>query len=324
MSIQKLISDYLDMEGYGANLIIKKYCNYPWYLPLPAHLEHGWTALPEAIGTDLNQAPKKGLMLVYSKRRLNAWKRSSDIPAVIMGSPFVLYRRLMQIKKSKRAKGTVAFPSHSTIFLESQFDIDKYCQILKNLDKKFQPITICLLHTDIKLGRDKIYQKHGFKVVSAGKKLRGSLSFVKNFYKILSSHRYSTSNEVGSYTFYSVEMSIPFFLLGEEPLILNKDGNDPNVSEKSRLTDYPAGKKVTKLFSTKHPGTITRLQKKFVLDEVGIGSYAGANQLKAELTSNRNIRYYLISTPMFVLMSIFKALVPMELAYFVFKKLYKK
>ena len=324
MAIQDLITDYLDMEGYGANLIIKKYCHFPLFLPLPAHLEHGWTGMENAIVSDLKGASGKGFMLVYSKRRQQAWKKASKIPVLTMGSPFMLFRRMNKINCSVDAKGTVAFPSHSTLFLESQFNIDEYCLTLKKLPAKFHPITVCLLYPDIKLGRDKVYLKHGFEVVSAGKKLRGSLNFVRNFYSILSKYKYSTSNEVGSYSFYAVELGIPFFLLGEEPTIFNKDNKDPNSKERSKLSDYPSGRGAIQLFAGKDREKISSAQKDFVLEELGIPDMVGSKKLKTALFKNtHSVNYYFVRVPMFFLMSLAKRIMPTELAYLIFKKLNK-
>ena len=156
-----IIEKYLDAEAYGGNLIIKKFAHFPRYLPLPAHIEHGWTAISNALNTDLSKAENKGLMLVFSSRRLVAWQKASKVPAVIIGAPFVIYRQQSQIKKSKTAKGTISFPSHSTINSPSHYDIKRYCRELKSLPAKFQPVTICLLQPDIDLGRDKVYQNEG-------------------------------------------------------------------------------------------------------------------------------------------------------------------
>lgn len=324
MSIQKLVETYLDTESYGSNLIIKEYCNFPKYLPLPCHMEHGWTALPQALVTDLSIAKEKGLMLVYSKRREKAWKKASKIPVIISGPPFVLYRKKHAIKKDANAKGTIVFPSHSTLFIESQFDIDGYCQELKKLPKEFHPITICLLYPDIKKGRDKVYVKNGFNVVSAGKKVRGSIDFVKNFYNILSKFKYATSNEIGTYTFYSTELGLPFFLTGEEPLIVNT-GNDPNISPSGKMSDHALGIEANSLFGHRPNNKITNGQRDFVEDEFALKDHAGKEELKKALWNNtKSYKYWLVKVPMFFIMTIVKFVVPTKLAYFIVEKMHKK
>ena len=153
--LSRIIKKSSDMVMYGANLIVRKYSNFPQWLPLPCHLEHGWTAMDESLISDLEV--DKGLMLVYSQRRYDSWKKVSKIPVEIIGSPFVQYRRLEKIKVDLDAKGTIVFPSHSTNELDVEFDIDKFCRQLDDLPKDFQPVTICLHFIDLNKGRDKEY-----------------------------------------------------------------------------------------------------------------------------------------------------------------------
>lgn len=269
---------YLEAQDYGFNIIIKEYAKFPKFLPLPCHFEHGWTVLTDPLVTDL--AVDKPLMLVFNNRRDRAWKTKSDTSVQIMGSPFCHFRKMHHIVSKKDAKGTVVFPSHSTGNLRSQFDINEYCKSLSNLPKEFKPITVCLLWPDYQDKSAEIYRRNGFSVATCGPKISNSLEFVKNFYEILSNHKYVTSNDVGSYTFYAVEMGLPFFLLGKTPLmVMKKGGIDPNVSARYKMTDFDRGKYVTKLFSTGPCKVISPEQRKFVLDEIGQSECLSSCQL---------------------------------------------
>ena len=320
MNIQKLIENYLDMEAYGSNLIIKEYCKFPKFLPLPCHIEHGWTPKSDALVTDLEIAQEKKMMLVFSKRRKEAWQKKSKIPALIAGPPFILYRKIHNIQKSADAQGTIAFPGHSTIFLENQYDIANYCQKLKQLPKRYHPITICLFYLDIKSGKDKIFRKYGFKVISVGSKVRGSLNFVRNFYQILSQHHYATSNEIGSYTFYAVEMDTPFFLYGDEPITINTNNEDPNISKTAKISDYIIGKKANIIFDTGPSKCITNEQIEFVNYELGINDLIPPEEMKKQLQKNMTTRYWLKLIPIYFVLSLIKFFVPQNIAYWIFKQ----
>lgn len=325
MNFQKIIEKYLDTEAYGCNLILKEYCHFPKYLPLPCHMEHGWTPLSNALVSDLAIAKEKKLMLVYSERRIIAWKRASDIPVLIMGSPFVIYRRMKKIVLRPESEGTIVFPSHSTIFLKSQYNIDDYCLKLKKLPSEYQPVTICLLAPDIKMGRDKIYRQHGFSVVSAGDKLRGNISFVRNFYEILSNYKYATSNEIGTYSFYSVEMGIPFFLYGDEPTIVNVSKKDPNIGAQAKTSDFVDGKMANKLFSTGPNKKIKKSQADYVNYELGIEKFMSPKQMRELFFGNtKSFAYWYNKVPMYYLLSFAKKIVPSTFAYWLFKKINSK
>ncbi|MEI6478399.1 MAG: hypothetical protein WCO52_05440 [bacterium] len=258
---------HMEVQNYGFNLILKDYARFPRYLPLPCHLEHGWTSLEEALVSDLKT--EQPLMLTFSKRRKEAWKRKSPIPAEVMGAPFSHYKDMQGIVRDKAARGTVVFPSHSTYDLKAQFDIDLFCKELQSLPKEFQPITVCLFWIDYIDKKADVYRKAGFSVVTTGSKFVNSISFPRNFYSILSQHKYCASNDVGSYTFYSVDFGTPFFLVGEPAIVINKGMKDVNIGAVGRIEDTDLGLKVHNLFSTGPVSQISAAQKKFVEDEMG-------------------------------------------------------
>ncbi|MFZ3131108.1 MAG: hypothetical protein WA125_08425 [Desulfosporosinus sp.] len=264
---------------YGYNAIISEYAGYPANLPLLFDGDHGWAA---ASAYDvLTDQP---LMLVLNRRRLHAWHEKSSIPAAILGAPFVHYRKLRQIEKDRAANGTVAFPAHSTDLMDAVFDIDEYCMLLKSLPSEFQPVTICLHADDLARKKDSIYNKYGFNIVTAGSKYVPGFEFVQKFYEILRSHKYATSNEVGSYSFYAVEMGIPFFILGEPAEIENS--GDKTLPSRFSILDHPMGVFATAMFQGPTQ-VISEEQKKFVEEELGVHDcLSGIELRKLLLESN--------------------------------------
>ena len=218
-------------------------------------------------------------MLVHSKRRLIAWRKKSKLPVYVIGSPFVLYKNMKRIKKNKNAQGTVVCPSHSTYDLSADFHVQNFCDELKKMPKKYHPITICLFWTDYIDRSSHTYRKNGFKVVTAGFRIGNSLSFVSNFYKILSRHKYAVSNDIGSATFYAVDMRLPFFLVGDMPVVRNNKNRDVNIGASSTMVDHEIGRKAWKLFSGGPQDIITRQQSMFVDSELGIRDNVSPNQL---------------------------------------------
>jgi len=274
---------------YGLNAIIREYAGLQPTEPLLCHYEHGWSPLPKANPYDV--LTDKPLMLVWSRRRLQLWKEESSIPAAIMGSPFVHYRKSRQIEKDIAANGTVAFPAHSTELVEAVFDIDKYCKQLKDLPSEFHPITICLHANDLARKKDVIYKKYGFNIVTAGPCWVPGFEYVQKFYEILRSCKYTTSNQVGTYTFYAVEMGIPFFVYGE--LADLKNSGEKLTPANCSYINYPMGAFVTKMFQGPTQ-VISEEQKNFVEDEVGVHDCLSGIELRQLLleSNNRAIEAY--------------------------------
>lgn len=268
---------------YGLHAIIREYAGCPPSIPLYCRYEHGWDPLPRPDPYDA--MTDKPLMLVWSKRRLELWNKECSIPAAVVGAPFVHYRKSRNIEQDIGARGTVAFPAHSTSTIDAVFNVDEYCEALKSLPSEFQPITICLHLHDMERKKDELYKKHGFNVVHAGPIWVLGFEFVQNFYEILRRHKYATSNQIGSYTFYSVEMGIPFFILGESAELDNS--GEPLMPLKFNYADYPIGEYATELFRGPTQ-TISAEQKKFAEDELGVYDCLSGTELRELLTvSNR-------------------------------------
>lgn len=258
-------------KSYGHDKILRAYMRLPKPFPLDVQIQHGWygTEIP-----DLEKADQIGVMLVWSKRIADAWKKRTDKEVLISGAPFLMYRHMHGIAKRPDAAGTVVFPAHSTQTFSQSYDIDAYCRQLNALPEHMKPITICLHHLDMEHCADQ-FQKYGFSVVTAGESRQPGDGFVRNFYRILSAHKYSTSNMVGSYSFYSVEMGIPFFIYGPPSEFISNNAKDQNRTPIQ--TEYSA--MVHALFSERHeiiPESLT----KFVLDELGYYDRVDATLLR--------------------------------------------
>ncbi len=293
-----------EMQIYGYNALIRQYTGYPSWLFLPCHSEHGIMMKGEILESDLQT--DKPLMLIGARYSYDLWKERSELPAILSGSPFVHHRRKHQIEQSGDASGSVAFPAHTVPGIKAHFDIEKYCEQLRELPNEFQPVTICLHWQCVKIGRDEIYRRAGFDVTCAGHYRQRH--FARNFYEILRRHRYSTSNLVGSYLFYSVEMNIPFFLTGDTPTFTS-NGADINAPKGDYTTDFwPEIAIVKKAFNTGPTTTITREQRELVEEAVGINDCVSGPELKKALLEAFRT-HYLKTQPWAVLSWMLKSLI---------------
>jgi len=265
--------------AYGIHRIIKDYAGFPRGLPMPCYFEHSINTRKTPSLHEL--MTRKKLMLVVSKRRKREYLSfRDDIQVEIMGLPHVYYRRMRGIEKKPDAAGTVVFPSHSTEKVDSQYTIDELYDELMSLDREFHPVRVCLHWYDILRGKDRPLKEKGLEVVTAGD--INSLRFVHNLYDILSSARYTCSNDPGTYSFLSVEMGIPFFIIGRPAVIIN-DGNDPNYPSRYSIIDYEFGKAAYDIFNTGPVTSISSSARRFVIDETGIEDSLSASELKGLL-----------------------------------------
>jgi len=209
-------------QWYGMGYWLKEYLDVPKFLPLFVHMDHGVPIQDEPLKSD--SATKLPLFFVRRSRK-DKFEERYGKKSFVVGSSFVHYRRLRQVERDPEAKGTVAFPTHSSHLIDVVSDWCSYADALLGLPSHFHPVTVCLYWKDLVNGAHRPLLEKKIPVVTAGH--MADPSFVVNFYNILRKHSYSTSNMMGSYTFYSIEMDIPFFLYGENPRF-NNWGGDPN------------------------------------------------------------------------------------------------
>jgi len=274
---------------YGLHDLIREYAGVRhWLAGVVA--QHGWSPVDEAGANDIRNA--KRLMLCLSRRARDNFSQKSAVRCEIAGAPFVHYRRYKQIEIAPDAKGTVAFPAHSVPGLYAEFDHAAYCVKLRALPEQFQPVTICLHHSDIATFHlDKKYAALGFPVVSAP--LDGEQPFCEAFYKILRKHRYATSNEPGSYSFYAVEMGIPFFLLGEAAARDNSVTGNIDVPQRVyRIADFTSGQVAARMFSSGERGRISPEVKAYVDAELGLDDCLSAEELRRVFMEVAAAQYY--------------------------------
>lgn len=216
-------------ELYSIGRLYREYAGYPQCLPVFTMSDHGvcwdvaypWEAEVEA--TD---------RFFWSEGKIRDFARLSDKHCHRVLQPLVWYRRKHGIERSADARGTIAFPSHACPWTECEFDVDAYIKVLKELPSEMQPVSVCIYWTDVQRGLAKPFLDAGLPVYTAGHSK--DVRYVDRFYDLLRHFRYTTGNALGTYTFYSVEMGIPFSLVGPDYcyLDISADGAERKVQEK--------------------------------------------------------------------------------------------
>jgi hypothetical protein len=256
---------YILQEAYSFGKLIREYGYYPSLLPLNIYHQHGAGRVLANTPYKHDLESKAYYMFVNNCDDIQMYN-DAGMNCCVMLHPFIYYRNSRKIEKSKYATGTIVFPSHITPDVDDLSDTSVYIEQLLKLPEIYKPLCICMSWVDITHNRHKIWMQYGFPVYTVGHAYHED--FVKRFYDLIRNFKFMTSNSIGSQTYYAVEMGIPFFLYGEEPMYYNK--SDPYIEAGYMdLHKRNAYKKAYNLFN--HITTeITAEQKKFVLDGLGI------------------------------------------------------
>jgi len=235
--------------------IIRVLFSIPNWHPLHLYIYHGVNLRDYEVGCEY--AFKCNIPIFVWKKSEQVYLQERGVNAAYaVGSLFAHYRRMKAICQDPKAKGTLAFPSHSTEFIDAVLNWEKYAQMLMDLPDEFHPVSVCMFWSDIVAGSHKPFLERGIPVFTAGHS--SDIDFVDNFYDILRNFRYTTGNTLGSYSFYSVEMGIPYFVYGPIPDYYNR--GDPNRKRGKNNYRYGGNEEIDRLFP-KYPDNAIVISK---------------------------------------------------------------
>ena len=263
---------YQPNDFYGHATILKRYVNLQENYQIKAAIEHG-----AGIGGKIwNQDIKNPLPAIFTSsfHRSNILKTFTKKKIFVIG-PKIKYAKHylnkdeLEIKKRKLGKNLLSFPAHSTHHVNTNYDIQKYCQVLRNLGKNYESVRVCLYWKDILRGLDKEYQRNGFEVLTAGHMF--DPLFLPRLKSIIETATVTTSNIIGTILGYCVILNKPHLLMESE--VKNESKEIDKLLECSELTDQPDVQEIREAF--------VELQEKITPKQNEIvNKYWGNNEFK--------------------------------------------
>jgi hypothetical protein len=196
---------------YGMARILKEYSGLPSDRPLKVVIPHGLVFSPSHIWEAEVRAALP-VVLCYPAYREAIYRAQTHKVVVPSASPFIYLLELLKTHREPSRQGTIFFPAHSTHSITAHADLERLAERLLVLDKRYQPVNVCVYWRDLKLGHHLPFQERGFRLVSAGHMF--DPFFLARFYHLCSLHKYSASNAIGSNLFYSIKAGCSFFLIG--------------------------------------------------------------------------------------------------------------
>lgn len=221
--VQRL--EYWDGNNfYGIGNILKKYAGLPNFIPLNFTIQHG--VVPFSIFGSLDDCTvntdfyllkdSNAVFLMFNDEYLSMFHDRGVRNVKAIGAPIIYINEFAERCRGREKRGTIAFPNHSTHYIDVVANHDRYASMLKALPDKFHPIKICMYYLDIKRGYDKPYREKGFDIICNG--TLWSQNFLYNFTSNVSPFKYGTSNDnASSAIFYSIYLGLKWFSYGPAP-----------------------------------------------------------------------------------------------------------
>jgi hypothetical protein len=250
-------------EIYGLGKTFRHRALFPRMLPLCFGSEHGVSTTTDftSISEGGNQYIKH--FVTWNAENIKHRDRYPDVRIYPQVHPWIPYRRKKGYEVSPEAVGTLFFPYHSTPGFETS-GVDDLASInyLKSLPCHFQPIGVSIHMHDKGSEREKIFLRAGFDLIHHGNSL--DWNYVDNFYKNLTSFKYTISESFGSQIAYAIEIGIPCQIISREIEV-------KSIKSDWALSDeyLESTKRASELFC-ELPGEITESQKIFVESMLGL------------------------------------------------------
>ncbi len=272
------------IEAYSMGRCLREYTGYPEWMTLYAYSSHGVTYGSTGYPHEMNK--KARAMFVFNEEHQEIYRKRSSKPCYVITMPFVWYRRHKGYNQMADARGSLAFPAHSDAQSRAEFNIDEYIDSFAALPGDFHPVCVSLHMNDIHRGYHRKFLERGIPVYTAGH--YEDIRFVDRFYRLLCRFKYTTSNCMGSYAYYSTEMGIPFSLVGKNDVVWVNE-SDPGLGQgevfSSFCSDYYGNdmgtyyRKEMAVFSGLNT-VISERQKDFVRHVMGIDRGLSREELR--------------------------------------------
>ena len=187
---------------YGTGDVYKTYADLPLTIPLNGVVPHGVELDPDWIWYEEIISPVP-YIYCYPEFRQSIYRRHTDKKVILSTSPFIYVVDMLKGQPKPIREGTLFFPSHSTEHIIVQQDYNNLAKRLLALNKKYQPVHVCIYWKDYLLGAAKPFQDRGIPIVSAGH-IYDRL-FLYRLYHLLSQYQYMADNELGTQLFYGIK-----------------------------------------------------------------------------------------------------------------------
>jgi hypothetical protein len=187
---------------YGFSKILKRYCN--WTLPIPMVVPHG---VDYARNSLIQEEAEAGLPIYYYPEFRKEVFENAGLRVIAGCSPWLYLLKIRNKKIKTERIGSVVLPPKSLTNLNVGLKNElAFIAELKNLPSYFFPMKVCLYWRDIQLGRNKIYEKNGLEVVTAGHMNDPLFSY--RLFDIFNEVEFLYTPIDGSHLFYAASMGL--------------------------------------------------------------------------------------------------------------------
>ena len=221
--------------------------------------------------------------LVWSKKLVDMYHEHTSNPDVYaIGAAFfyansLLDKEQLEIEKKRLGHNLLAFPMHSQGNVDTNYDPNKFLNVLIDERKRFDTVRVCMYWKDILRGSHKVFLDAGFEVVCNGHIF--DLNFLRRQKTLFELADSTISNGVGSHIGYSLFMGKPHWLIDDEyEYVDTKNGGD--AKDMTDVAQRDNFQRVKTAFLDNFDYYITQIQRDVIDEFWGISDMKKPDELK--------------------------------------------
>jgi hypothetical protein len=275
---------------YGALSAMIDYAGISSFSMPPTNLgvQHGYVF--EIRNWEKSKLEKRNL--VWSKELVKMYHQYTSNPDIYaVGAAFfyaksLLNKEQLYSEKQRLGKNLLAFPMHSQSNVDTNYDPDKFLNILVDERKRFDTVRVCMYWKDILRGSHKVFQNAGFECVCNGHLF--DPNFLRRQKTLFELADATISNGVGSHIGYSLFMEKPHWLIDDEYEYVNteKGGDADDLTDVSTKDNF---QRVKNAFLDNADYVITQEQRDVIEEFWGISDMKTPDELKDILLKLYNL-----------------------------------
>jgi len=212
---------------YSIGKTMKEYAGLPSDYEIKAFIEHA-AQLSDYTEHGFRVHPSLP-SIVPSQFRVSVIEGVTGNNGAYAVGPYIAYaksalsKEKLESERERLGRNLLVFPAHSIRGLMASYDIDMFCEKIKEIAKEYDSVRICLYWKDVLLDTADKYKKHGFEVVTAGHYY--DPMFMPRLKSIIETSTMTMSNKLGTYVGYSIYLNKPHYLL-KSNVVMDKISSD--------------------------------------------------------------------------------------------------
>lgn len=268
---------------YGDFYQLQKYAKMQIhnFSPKCMNIQHGILCdLLEFEYTKLNN-----INFVWSPKIKQLFQEYTENPHFYaIGSPFfyvesMLSKKEIESERKRLGKNLLAFPSHSVYYADVQYDARGFISLLKEQQKKFDSVRVCIYWRDYQRGLAKVYEEAGFECVCCGHIY--DPFFLERQRALLEIADATISNAVGSYVGHSVYLDKPHWMIPEKFEFKDLDNKGFGKRESDFMNASPNYQQLREAFADNSEYRITQAHRDVVDKYWGISCIKTPEEMRA-------------------------------------------